>query len=114
MARLRVHPRGNPARNSASKQRTAAAQAPGRLLSRGPATFNTRIRFSSSQSRNAAGPIPSSSATTRQGLPTWRAWSAVKAVPPSGAPWFGISVPSASALPPPGFLARPVTPRDCS
>jgi len=48
--------------------------------------------------RNAAGSIPSSSVTTRQGLPIWRVCATVRAVPPSSLPRFRISVPSASSI----------------
>ena len=49
-------------RSRASRQRAAAAYTPGRWLSRGPATFSTVMALAASQSRNAAGSIPSSSA----------------------------------------------------
>ena len=80
--------------NSDAKQRQAASYMPGRLLSRGPAMFNTAA---SSHSRSVAGSMPSSSATTRQGLPICRADLTVNAVPPSSLPRFRISVPSESS-----------------
>ena len=72
---------------------------PGRLLSRGPATFNVSMAYSRSHARTlaaASAVIPMSSCTTRCGLPFCRAKASVASVPPSSSPRLTIKVTHAA------------------